>query len=186
MDPKLETKASKCLSFYLRHKQDLANEYGYVPVNTIISLLVADGYHVTFEQLVHIVNNDEKKRYSFDWSNQHLKANQGHSYPIKWEPTAEKAPEYLYHGTHYKDLPAIMNEGLKPMSRQHVHLSTDLKIAMDVGMRHTGRVREDVVILIVRAEKMQDDGVPLYLSDNDIWLADSVDPKYLILDFGIQ
>ena len=54
-------------------------------------------------------------------------------------------PDILYHGTTHKALDAIMNDGLKPMGRQYVHLSGDTDTAIRGGRRRDN----DPVILVV-------------------------------------
>lgn len=59
------------------------------------------------------------------------------------------------------------------MSRDYVHLSSNLDTAIQVGKRHG-----DPVVLEVDAKRMHEDGIPFYLSQNGVWLVDKVDPKY--------
>ena len=68
----------------------------------------------------------------------------------------------------------IMQEGLKPMSRQYVHLSPDAETAYRVGIRH-GKP----VILQVDALRMVQDGMKIYRAENGVWLTDAVPPQYL-------
>ena len=83
-------------------------------------------------------------------------------------------PAILWHGTGERFVSAIMREGLKPMSRQYVHLSADSDTAMKVGRRH-GRP----VLFTVDATRMAGDGLLFYRSKNGVWLTDSVPPQYL-------
>ena len=64
--------------------------------------------------------------------------------------------------------------GLKPMSRQYVHLSKDIETATKVGTRHG-----DVVILQINTKAMLDDGYALYESDNGVVLTTEVPMKYI-------
>ena len=61
------------------------------------------------------------------------------------------------------------------MNRNHVHLSEELQTATNVA----GRRKGENVILEVEARCMHDDGHIFYLSENGVWLADHVDPKYI-------
>ena len=67
-----------------------------------------------------------------------------------------------------------MEQGLKPGSRQHVHLSSDVKTATVVGKR-----RGTPVILTVQSGKMHADGYAFYLSANGVWLTDTVPVTYI-------
>jgi putative RNA 2'-phosphotransferase len=82
-------------------------------------------------------------------------------------------PEYLYHGTAYRFLESIRQQGLLPMSRLYVHLSGDVETARVVGKRH-GRP----VVLKIHSGDMHRDGFPFYRSQNGVWLAKKVDAKY--------
>lgn len=55
-----------------------------------------------------------------------------------------------------------------------MHISSDIKTALKVGKRH-GKP----VVLILDTLKMYLDGVKFYISDNDVWLCDYVNPKYI-------
>ena len=62
---------------------------------------------------------------------------------------------------------------LTRQSRHHVHLSADLQTAEKVGKRH-GKL----VILVIDAKKMSEDGYQFYCSENGVWLTDAVAPMY--------
>ena len=84
------------------------------------------------EDLEHIVETDEKQRYSFNDDKTLIRANQGHSIPIDLELEAVEPPETLYHGTIGQFLGSIKKEGLQRRSRQFVHLSKDVETALAV------------------------------------------------------
>ena len=80
----------------------------------------------------------------------------------------------LYHGTATRFVEAILAEGLKPQSRQQVHLSLDEVTAHRVGQRH-GKA----VIFKVDAARMHVQGFKFYVADNGVWLTDEVPPQFL-------
>jgi putative RNA 2'-phosphotransferase len=61
------------------------------------------------------------------------------------------------------------------MGRQYVHLSTDVATARQVA----GRKRGAPVILTVWAGEAHRAGVPFYLGNEQVWLADAVPARYL-------
>ena len=81
----------------------------------------------------------------------------------------EEPPELLYHGTVEKFIPSIKAQGLQKMNRQHVHLSKDTKTANIVASR-----RGKPIILTVKSGKMYQAGITFYLSENGVWLTDTV------------
>ena len=129
---------------------------------------------VNITVLEQIVTADEKGRYSFNNDHTKIRANQGHSIPgVHIDMEQPEPPELLYHGTATRFLPTILEEGLKPMSRQYVHISSDLETAIQIGKRH-GKP----VVLVIRAREFVNDGHPLYRSSNGVWLAEEVECKY--------
>lgn len=169
---KTNFKTSKRLSYLLRHSQDplyISLEGGWAKVEAILDTL-----QISQTQLEQIVAEDEKMRYSFNNSGTMIRANQGHSIPgVHIEFASPEPPEYLYHGTATRFLDAIMKDGLRPMSRQWVHISPDYETAVKVGRRHG-----NPIVLRIRAKEYVKAGNKLYLSDNGVWLATSVPPCY--------
>ena len=170
--PSLE-RTSKRLSFLLRHSTDplvISLDGGWARVSTILEIL-----HINRSELDEIVRTDRKTRYAYSADGLRIRANQGHSIPgVVVEMTRPEPPEFLYHGTAAKFVDAILKEGLKPMSRQWVHISPDYATALKVGARHG-----TPVVLIFRAADFVKDGHELYLSANGIWQAKAVPPEYL-------
>lgn len=167
------TSKGKYLSFILRHSLDdfntgLIDESGYMS----ISDLVKKGF--TEDLIDEIVNTNNKARYEYNEDHTKLRARQGHSIPVDVGLTPTTPPEILYHGTADRFIPSILKEGLKPMSRLYVHLSSDVKTATTVGKRH-GKP----VVLTVNTHEMVEDGYQFYLSNNNVWLVKEVPVKYL-------
>ena len=75
-----------------------------------------------------IVRSDKVR---FELKDDKIRALYGHSYYYssnlftKIHKTASKPPAILYHGTSPSAAKNIMSEGLRPINRQYVHLSTD-------------------------------------------------------------
>ena len=168
------TKTSKFLSLILRHKPEeigiTLDKHGWAVVTELL-----DGMKITMETLEHIVATDEKKRYSFNEDKSLIRANQGHSIQVDVELQERKPPEILYHGTAERHLSSILQNGLIPKNRLYVHLSKDFDTAINVGKRH-GKP----VVFQIAANQMYKDGFKFYLSENGVWLVDSVSAKYLV------
>ena len=165
-------KAGKRLAYLLRHCRNplyISLEGGWAPVSTILDVL-----QITKPVLDNIVAQDVKGRYSYDSTGTLIRANQGHSIPdVMVEMLQPEPPEYLYHGTATRFLDAICKEGLKPMTRQYVHLSADYETAVAVGKRHG-----TPVVLVIRAQEFVNDGHELYQSSNGVWQAKAVPANY--------
>jgi putative RNA 2'-phosphotransferase len=61
------------------------------------------------------------------------------------------------------------------MNRHHVHLSADEETAIKVAKR-----RGKPVILRISAAEMFAAGEIFYLSDNGVWLVDTVQPAFIV------
>ncbi|WP_130873242.1 RNA 2'-phosphotransferase [[Pseudopropionibacterium] massiliense] len=104
-----------------------------------------------------------------------IRAIYGHSLPERIERTPATPPALLYHGTSPDSLDRVMREGLLPMSRQFVHLSTDVEMARSVGARHAPRP----VVLHIDAAAAHAAGIPFYRGNDKVWLADEVPPRFV-------
>lgn len=172
IDEKELKRKGRYMSLLLRHQPEKEklrlDERGYCSVDELCSKL-----DLTKEDLDWIVANNSKKRFSYNEDCTKIRANQGHSIKIKLDLVEITPPPILYHGTAKKYLSSIQKEGLKPMSRHHVHLSKDLETARQVGRRH-GMLR----IIKIDAKRMHADGIQFYESENGVVLVDHVDVKY--------
>lgn len=171
-------KLSVFISLILRHKPEVINirldEFGYANVEELIKGVNDSGRKLSFEILEEIVVTDNKKRYSFNEDKTKIRANQGHSVMVNLDLKPVKPPMVLYHGTSKKNLEVILAEGLKTMTRNHVHLSIDKETALKVGKRHG-----EPILLEIDSNKMYLDGHDFYLSENGVWLTNSVPIKYI-------
>ena len=171
------TQISKLISLVLRHHPErlglTLDNHGWADTKALIKAINAI-QPFDMEQLERIVQTDNKQRYAFSLDKARIRANQGHSIPVDLELTPRTPPNILWHGTGERFVSAIIQEGLKPMSRQYVHLSADPETAVKVGRRH-GRP----VLFTVDAARMAGDGLLFYRSENGVWLTDTVPPQYL-------
>lgn len=174
-----ETKhISKTLSLILRHQPELAKltlqTGGWVNIDDLLSGMAGMNKPITRDQLAYVVSNNDKKRFTISEDGTRIRAAQGHSVRIESDLLPVDPPIYLFHGTAEKNLAAILREGLKPMSRMHVHLSADISTARKVGARH-GKP----VILELDTKAMAENGQSFYQADNGVWLTGPVSPDYL-------
>ncbi len=172
------TQTSKFLALILRHKPEAAgltlDAHGWADVEALLQGMQAAGHPISRAILEEIVRTDAKGRYAFSEDGSRIRANQGHSVAVDVELQEKQPPEYLYHGTAERFVPAIRAEGLRPMSRLYVHLSADTETAQKVGIRH-GKPH----IFRIAAGAMADCGHQFYQSVNGVWLTRAVPPEYL-------
>lgn len=169
---------SKFLSMILRHKPETIglalDKQGWADVDTLLQKAQKRGKYISRELLEQIVETNDKKRFAFSEDGKRIRASQGHSIEIDLAYEESIPPDLLYHGTYQPVVGAIFKEGLKKMQRHHVHLSTNIKTAENVGSRH-GKV----VILSVNTKAMQEEGHVFFVSANGVWLTESVPPQFL-------
>jgi len=177
MEKRLIT-VSKYLAKYLRHAPHelglTLQPGGWVLVDDLLAAAQKHGFPIFCDELVECVETNNKQRFAFDVSGELIRANQGHSVEVDLQLAEREPPDLLYHGTVGRFIPSILELGLLPGKRHHVHLSGDVETARKVGER-----RGMPVILTVDARRMHRDGHKFYLSANGVWLTDSVPPGCL-------
>lgn len=172
------SRTARLLSLVLRHAPEriglTLGADGWVPTRDLLAALRRHGHRTTPEELAGIVSADDKGRFTLSDDGGRIRAAQGHSVEVDLGLQPVEPPETLYHGTASRSLDAIFEEGLRPMTRRHVHLSIDAETATRVGGRH-GRP----VVLEVAAGALHRAGSPFYRADNGVWLVDAVPPGAL-------
>lgn len=176
---------SKFLSLVLRHKPETLglnmDSEGWVDIDELIreyNVYQKSGKFglvpLAKDILDEVVATNDKKRFAYSADGWRIRASQGHSIEVDLKLVPKTPPEYLYHGTATRFVNFILSDGLKKMKRQHVHLSQTEETASKVGCRH-GKPQ----VLRVRSGEMAKDGIKFFLSDNNVWLVESVPVKYI-------
>ena len=164
---------SKFLSLILRHAPEeiglTLDSAGWASVEAI---LANTRQPLTRDELIEIVETNPKQRFALSDDGQRIRARQGHSRDVDLGLQPVAPPDVLFHGTSVALQDTILTEGLKPMGRQHVHLSADVETARTVGARH-GRP----VVLQVASGVLHQQGQAFYLSENGVWLTGPVAPE---------
>lgn len=177
-DEKQRRQLSKFVSGLLRHfPQDYnldISERGWIDVDSVIR--VCDNKYDWFREeiLYAVIETDRKGRFEYD--EQRVRASYGHSIDdVNIEDNNENIPEKLYHGTDPSVLDSIMEEGIKAMNRNKVHMTDSIDEAKKVGHRHCG----EPTILEIDARKMIQDGLNITKRSSVIFTSDEVPPKYI-------
>lgn len=171
---------SRCISHALRHVPWLyeleLDEEGWVPLEQLVDSLRSE--QATWKNLnkamvEEMIRVSPKLRHEI--AEGRIRAIYGHSVPRRLTRLKSLPPEYLFHGTTPTTLEMIKKNGLKPMKRQNVHLSSDEATAIEVGKRKS----ITPVILRVQARIAFDCGIAFYEGNASVWLADSVPPRFI-------
>lgn len=130
---------------------------------------------LTEMKIREIMHDSDKER--FEIKNGRICALYGHSVPGIIKRKKAVPPDILYHGTAHRFLKSIFKEGLLPMGRQYVHLSTDIPMARSVGKRR------DVhpAILQIDAKKAHAAGIAFYIGNDEVWLCDHLPSRFFKL-----
>lgn len=179
----MKIKISKNLSYILRHNPSVIgielDNNGYADVNKLI-----EGYNnknkekLDLDLLKEIVEEDDKKRYSFKNDYKYIRASQGHTIKVDVELKIETPKSNLFHGTSGKNIQSILDNGLKPCKRNYVHLSSDMRTALNVGLRYK---KEGIPTAIIEYDvnKMINDGFVFMISENGVWQTSTIDSCYI-------
>ena len=176
-----EQQLSKTIAHALRHDPGryglVLNEDGWTSAGALLAALRQRRpawWQLTEADLERLVARSAKKRYEL--KDGRIRALYGHSTDAKLRHEAIEPPATLFHGTAPATAAIILQEGLKPMGRQYVHLSVDVTMARQVGWRKG----EAPAILQIWAQDAHADGVLFYQGNPFVWLADFVPAHYIV------
>lgn len=191
-----KVRISKAFSQLLRHTatEEPTLEVradGFIELSSILDLAFFRKRGVDIDFVRSMVGSDEKNRFSLKQEGGHLfiRANQGHSKDVAAQLeveciltpiiSASEIPKCV-HGTNEQAWEQhIRLEGLKPMSRSHIHFAPGIlgEEGVKSGMRKTASVH-----IYVDTEKAMRDGIKFYRSENDVILSDGlngvISPSY--------
>jgi putative RNA 2'-phosphotransferase len=178
MDTALLKRVSKHMALILRHAPERAglvlDPEGYVHLDDLVAALrgeIAELDADTVRAVVAVVE-PHKQRYAIE--GEFVRANYGHSTAERIAHEPAEPPAELFHGTTDEALDTIRRQGLRPMRRQYVHLTTDRALALSVGARH-GASR----LLRIDAAAAHAAGLPFYKANHTFWLVAAMPPEFL-------
>jgi putative RNA 2'-phosphotransferase len=175
-EPRL-VRVSKLMSLILRHEPEkfgvALDGEGWTTLTELLDALRSRLPDITEEDVRAVVGGDTLKR-RFSIEGGEIRANYGHSIDGRVSHPRAEPPPRLFHGTAAKAVDDILAGGLRPMSRQYVHLTTDRALALKVGGR-----RGPPRLIEVDARRAHAAGVPFYQANLVFWLADRVPAAYL-------
>jgi putative RNA 2'-phosphotransferase len=170
---------SRIIAHALRHHPERygleLDEDGWVPLEVLVIGLARDAQwsDLSTDDIHAMMAAAGKQRYEI--LDGQIRAVYGHSLSSKIKHPVATPPDHLYHGTAPGAAAKIRREGLKPMRRQYVHLSTDTATAAMVAGRRTA----NPVIITVRAREAHGDGIVFHICNPQVWLAEKVGAAYL-------
>ena len=164
---------SRAISHALRHEPWLyeleLDDEGWTSVDALVCALRCanpEWTAISRTDIEQVIVRSDKKRHEL--AGDRIRALYGHSVPGRLRKEPAIPPPALFHGTSRPAAEQILREGLKPMTRQYVHLSPDKNTAEQVGRRKTA----NPMILKIHAFRAHTDGVAFYVGNDNVWLAD--------------
>lgn len=166
---------SQLMSYILRHHPEefglTLGEDGYVDLTLFINSISIKYPEVTWADILREVHEfKDKQRFEIKYDK--IRALHGHSIKSNIRRLAEIPPKFLYHGTSHKAIDAILADGIKPMSREFVHLADNIDMAREVANRYD----KNPIILIIDTTSID---CGFYNSENGIWLTKYIKPEYI-------
>ncbi|MFX1450488.1 MAG: RNA 2'-phosphotransferase [Promethearchaeota archaeon] len=172
IDKRTKTEISKYMSYLLRHNPKNLNldKEGFVNLDEFLNFIQLKYKSLQKEDLIAIIRENER----YEINNNRIRAIYGHSIDVSYE-LEQINIDKLYHGTTQNAVERILKEGLKPMGRKKVHLSTTVETAIKVGRRRT----KNPVILIIDALSAIKQGIKIEKATDKVYLVDYIPPKFI-------
>ncbi|HIC75848.1 MAG: RNA 2'-phosphotransferase [Methanobacteriota archaeon] len=163
------------LALVLRHapeKFDLEMDInGWVDVKDIVRQFKKQGgkrnHWLRPHHLSAIVETDPKGRY--DIRGNTIRATYGHTVEIEIDLPTENIPDALYYPCDPVETENLLEVGISPSGRSHVHLSASIKTAAEAGHVHFALptiLEVDTAQMIAAGETIWHAGITVYLTDN--------------------
>ena len=180
MSGKQRESLSKLMSYLLRHAPHEAglklSNNGWVRIKELVNGIktVWRNKHlyswVKEDHIYAIATLDPKNR--FEIRRDMIRARYGHSkiVPIAITYPEDKYTELLYHGTSLNFISNIFREGIRPMKRYYVHLSTSFEDACIVGKRRSS----EPVVLVIDANCVREYGIKILIATQLVRLVEYV------------
>jgi RNA:NAD 2'-phosphotransferase (TPT1/KptA family) len=136
--------------------------------------LKTKGHEFSADDIFELNLTFDKIRWEFDFEENKMRATHGHSFPVLLDEKIKIPPEVLYHGAPVSSIENILKNGLKSMSRQYVHLTTNIETAIETATRY-GKP----IIVEIDAKLLHQEGSVFFQTSDNVWLTKDITPAYL-------
>ena len=169
------------LALVLRHapeKFDLEMDInGWIEVRDIVRKFKSGGrrpqHWLRPHHLRAISETDTKGRYEVRGNM--MRATYGHTVEIELDLPSSNIPDSLFYPSDPEEAGNLIELGITPGDRSHVHLSASIKFAADAGRVH----HRSPAIIEVDTARMVASGETIWHAGVTVFLADSVPGEYL-------
>ena len=153
------SRISKLLSLILRHRPDEfglnIDEYGFISVKEVVEVLLERYDEATDEAVRDLVADESQHR--FEIVDERIRALYGHSFFVEMDGDVMDPPEKLYMGTTAKAGMPMETDGVRPVDRSYLHLSTSYESA-ESRSRQVGTP----CVVEILAKKAHESGIEFY------------------------
>ena len=178
MDHRRLVQISKLLSLMLRHRPEqfgiALDGEGFAALGEVLCAVQKVIPDAAESDLAAVIERVEPEKCRFSIVDGEIRANYGHSLETRIAHTVGVPPTLLWHGSSEAALAEIRRNGLLPMKRQYVHLTTDKRLAARIGARHGA-----AHVIEVAASRAHADGITFFRANESFWLVNSIAARYL-------
>jgi putative RNA 2'-phosphotransferase len=178
MSPYEVERLGRIMAGILRHgrfEPDM-DDQGFVGIREIIDEVRERNPRMKWLRPHHIealVETDPKGRYQI--SSGDVRATYGHTIVLDLRHPTDNIPYTLYYPTTEEECDILLETGLLPTDRTHVHLSRTFFDAVKAGSVRT----DDPIILEIDVLECEENGVVISRAAKTVFLCDHVPPEFL-------
>lgn len=156
---------------------------GYVAIEELLNYEpYKRKYNLIREDVLAVVELNDKKRFELSANGTRVRACQGHSFDVDVglkRLAEDELPRHIIHGTTVEAWNKIKIKGLSKMSRLHIHMAAGLHDMVTSGIRKSSNV-----YIYIDGRSALRDGVEFFESSNGVILSSGIDgvipPKYFL------
>ncbi len=170
----------RTLAYALRHNPTQFNlaldAEGWASIDQLVNELRFVRYDWAFLDWARIertINGSDR----FEVHAGKIRAAYGHTIELEKPPAIAEPPEFLFHGTAAESIPEIMTNGLNPMGRRFVHLSSDINWVLDFLLS-----KPQWALLRILARQAFRGGVCFRQANRHVWLADPMSAPFVRIE----
>jgi putative RNA 2'-phosphotransferase len=171
---------SRIIAGALRHFPDKLrldmDGHGWVEISQLMDAIGSSRSGFNWLRLHHIqalVATDLRSRYQIDGGM--IRAKYGHSIDVNLDDLPITEADELFYPVTEEEADIVLENGIHPIDRKKVHLSTTIEKAVEAGSVRS----EHPLIIRVDGLKARENGVEIYQASHDVCVTDSIDAEYL-------
>ncbi len=167
---------SRWMAYVLRHNPERyglqPDRHGFVDLAEFIRIAKSRYPDLNPDRLREFVADNAPTR--FEVGKAQVRARYGHSIPVEPAGSPVEPPELLYYGTEERMVDLAMSDGLTPVDRRILHLSTTVDEALTITRRKT----DSPAVLRIRAQEAHRAGAAFY-QESALYLVSEIPAQFI-------